>query len=166
MATILAIPVLGALIIIQSVLISQMRLLHGTADLVLLAVTAWALHERTKSAWQWALIAGLLMTLASALPLGLALVSYLIPVALALALRRRVWRIPIMAMLVTTFASTALVHLVTAFTLRVLGTPLNLLEALNLVALPGILLNLLFALPMYAIIHDLGNWVYPQELEV
>lgn len=166
MAVLVGIPILIILLMVQSVLISQIRLLQGSADIVLLAVIAWALHERTRSGWQWAIIAGLLMTVASALPFGLALFSYLLAAGMALALKRRIWQVPIMAMLVTTFVSTGLIHLITAVTLRVLGNPINVIEAVNLVALPSILLNLLFAIPVYALVHDLGNWLYPQEIEV
>lgn len=166
MAVLLGIPILVILMMVQSVLISQIRLLQGTADVVLLAIIAWALHERTTTGWHWAVIGGLLMTLTSALPLGLALISYLLAAGMALGLKRRIWQVPIMAMLVTTFFSTALIHVITAITLRILGTSINVVEAINLVALPSILLNLLFAIPVYALVQDLGNWLYPQEIEV
>jgi hypothetical protein len=32
--------------------------------------------------------------------------------------------------------------------------------------LPGILLNLLLAIPAYGLLHELANWIYPEELEV
>jgi hypothetical protein len=38
---------------------SRIPLLHGSADLILLALVAWALQKRVNTAWQWALIGGL-----------------------------------------------------------------------------------------------------------
>jgi hypothetical protein len=49
--------------------------------------------------------------------------------------------------------------------LRLVGDPLPLLQSFNLVVLPSALLNLLFAIPAYALLGDLANWLYPEELE-
>jgi len=66
MAFLLAIPILGLMVIIQSAILSQVQLLYGTVDLVLVVVVAWAVQERVKTAWHWGVIAGLLVTLATA----------------------------------------------------------------------------------------------------
>jgi hypothetical protein len=50
--------------------------------------------------------------------------------------------------------------------LRLLGDPLPIADALGLVALPSLLLNLLFAIPVYVFMRDLARWVHPvQEIE-
>jgi hypothetical protein len=46
------------------------------------------------------------------------------------------------------------------------GVPLPINDSINLVILPSTLLNLLLALPIYAIVSDLAQWVYPEEVEV
>jgi len=53
MAVFLAIPLLGLLVIMQSAILSQVRLLNGTVDLVLLVLVAWSVQERVKTAWHW-----------------------------------------------------------------------------------------------------------------
>jgi hypothetical protein len=50
--------------------------------------------------------------------------------------------------------------------LRLFGNPLPWIEAFNLITLPSIILNLLFAIPAYALLGDLANFLYPEELAV
>jgi rod shape-determining protein MreD len=166
MATILAVPILLLMVILQSAVVSQVPLLHGTADMVLLVITAWALQERVRTAWQWSLMGGLMVGYFSVLPVGIPIAGYLITTGLALALRRRIWQIPFLAMLVVLLVGTPLIQLSTALFLIIGGTPLSWLEAINLIVLPSLLLNLLLALPVYVIIRDLADWVYPEEIEI
>lgn len=166
MAILIAFPILGGLLMFQSAVASYIPLLHGTVDLVLLALIAWALQERVDTAWQWALIGGLLFSLASALPVGVMLLAYVGVVAIAELIKRRVWQIPIIAMFVTVFFGTLLTHGLSVTALVLGGTPLPLFQALNLVTLPSLFLNILLAIPMYSLIGDLAGWLYPVELEV
>ena len=46
----LSLPVLGVLAMLQVAVISRAPLLQGSADLVLIALIAWTLHERVRSA--------------------------------------------------------------------------------------------------------------------
>ena len=151
---------------LQSAVASRIPLMHGTVDLVLLALVAWALQKRVNTAWQWALIGGLLFSLASALPVGVMLVGYLGVVGLAELFKRRVWHVPVLAMFVTVFLGTLITHILSILALLLTGTPLPLLQTMNLITLPSLLLNTLLAVPMYAMMGDLAGWLYPQEIEV
>ena len=52
------------------------------------------------------------------------------------------------------------------FVLNLLGTPLPIGDSLGLIVLPSVLLNLLFSIPIYAMMRDLAQWVSPvQEVE-
>ena len=166
MALLIALPILGGLLILQSAVLSRVNLLQGAADLVLVALLAWTLQKRVRSAWFWAIIGGLLVGYLSALPFGVIHVAYLLAVGLAMILRQRVWELPILAMLIATFFGTLITHLVQIVALRVLGTSLPFWESLNLVTLPSVLLNLLLAIPFYAIFSDLARLLYPEPLEV
>lgn len=159
------IPVMAALVMIQSGIVSQTTMLHGAADIVLLAVIAWALQERVKTAWHWAVIAGLLAGLLSGVPFGVYLGCYLLVTLICLLLRRQAWKIPLLAMLLVTFIGTLLVQGVTFMALTLTGVRLPILDSINLVVLPSILLNLLLAVPFYVVIGDLANWLHPVELE-
>jgi rod shape-determining protein MreD len=166
MAILLAIPILGLLIIFQSAILSQVHLLQGTVDLVLLALVAWAVQERVKTAWHWAVIAGLLSSLVSTMPVTAILAGYLATTGAALLLRRIFWQRPLFAMIAATFIGTLIINSISLITLRVLGTPLPLIESLNLITLPSALLNLMLAIPVYAIFGDLASWLYPVEIEM
>ncbi len=166
MPVLISLPVLGFLVIFQSAVVSRIHLLQGTADLVLLALSAWTLQERVSSAWQWCAIGVLLLSLVTALPLPALAIAYLATTFLALIVRRHIWQVPILAMLITTFAGTLIIQLVSLAAIWLGGTSLPILETLNLVLLPSLLLNLLLALPMYALMGDLANWLHPKEIEV
>jgi hypothetical protein len=166
MTVLIAIPVLGFLIILQSAIVSQIPLLHGTADLVLLALAAWAVQEKVRTTWQWGLIGGLMVALVSALTFFAVLPAYLLSTGVARALRRQLWQMPLLAMLTAVFIGTLILHTTTFIVLRTNGTLLPLREAFNLVTLPSALLNLLLAVPVYALIGDLANRLYPDEIEM
>ena len=164
MLYLLGIPLLTLLVMLQIAVVSTLPLLHGTADLVLLVLLAWALQERVSSAIEWGAIGGLLIGVISAVPFWIPLLGYLSAVGLARLLRRRVWQTPLLAMFITTVAGTLMVHLFTWVILRIQGTPLPPWDSLNQVVLPAALLNLLLALPVYALVTDLAQSIYPEEV--
>jgi rod shape-determining protein MreD len=166
MATLIAIPILGALLILQTAILSQVPLLRGTTDLVMVAIIAWSLQKSVKTAWQWGIIGGLLVSIVTALPFGLPIISYLLVVGIALLLRQRVWQVPILAMFVATFLGTLITQTMAIAVLRFTGTPLAWLESVNMITLPSMLLNLVVAIPAFALFGDLARWLYPEELVV
>jgi hypothetical protein len=165
MSILFAFPFLGLIVILQSAVINRMPLLHGTADVILLVITAWALRPRVKTHWHWTIIGGLLISLFTALPVFVFLAGYLVATAMAVYLRQRVWKAPLLAMFSVIFTITLFIHIMTVFTLGVQGTLLPLLEVLNQVTLPSLVLNLLLAVPVYAIIGDIADRFFPEELE-
>ncbi len=166
MAVLVAFPVFSLLLILQSAVLSRVTLLHGTVDLVLLALVAWSLHKRVQTAWHWGIIAGVLFSIVSAMPYGASLVGYLLVVGFTLMLRRRIWQAPLLAMLIATFVGTLVVHALALIALRLAGNPLSWMDAINLITLPSVLLNLLLAVPAYVLFSDLANLLYPEQLEM
>lgn len=166
MPTLLAIPILIFVLMLQTVIVSSLPLLNGTADLVLLVLAAWSLQDRGRSAWLWTLLAGVMVGVISALPLMVPVIGYLLVTFIARMIRRRVWQTPILAMFVVTFTGSVLYQGLVMGVLIFNGTPLPLLDSLNLVVLPGTLLNLLLALPIHAMVADLAQWVFPEGIEV
>jgi rod shape-determining protein MreD len=165
MINLVGVILFGILAILQSTIVSRMQLLNGTADLLLLFIVAWALQDRVESAWQWCLIGGIFASLYSALPFGTYVIAYLIATGIARILKRRVWKAPFLAMLAATFLGTLVVQLVSLVARLVTGVNIPMTSALNLILIPGLLLNLLLAIPVYSIVHDLAGWLYPEELE-
>ncbi len=166
MATFIAIPILTGLMLLQSGILSRIPLLHGTPDLLLLFILAWAMQRRVQTAWQWSVIGAAIFSLVSALPLGTPVLAYGLATAIALLLRQQMWHMPILAMLVAVLLGTLISHLVSILALRLTGDPISILQALNLITLPSAFLNLVLAFPAYAMMGDLAGWLYPEELEV
>jgi hypothetical protein len=164
--TLLALPLFGILAIFQSAVVSRLPLLHGTADLILLVVIAWALQERVRTAWQWAVIAGVIVGYISALNIVIPILAYFLVTGLALLLRQRVWQVPVLAMLAVTFVGSLLIYGLTALVLSISGTPLPLIDTLYLIILPSTILNLLLSIPIYALVKDLSEWLYPEEIDI
>jgi len=166
MAIFLSIPVLGLLVIIQSAVLSRMPLIHGTTDAILVALVAWAVQVRVKSIWQWTIVGGILVNIFSALPLGIALLGYLLTSGMVIVLRRWLWRVPLLAMITATLLGTLLSQSVDILALRLVGTSLPIISAFNEIILPSALLNLLLAIPLYVMIADLAKWAYPEKIEL
>ena len=160
MRNLIGIPVLGLAAILQSAIVSQFPLLGGTADLVLVLIAAWALQEAVNTGFQWAFLASVLVSLVSGLPWMITFACYMGIVGLALALQRRVWQVPLLAMFSITFIGTIVLHLLTLGYLNLSGVTLPLGDSLGLITLPSVLLNMLIAIPVFALARDLARWVF------
>ena len=165
MINLIGLLLFAILSILQSTIVSRIPLLNGTADLILLFIVAWALQDRVESTWQWCLIGGIFASLYSALPFGTFIVTYLIATAIARLLKRRVWKAPFLAMLAATFIGTIIVQVISLAARLITGVNIPLISMLNLILLPGLLLNLILAIPVYSIMRDMAGWLYPEELE-
>jgi hypothetical protein len=146
---------------LQSAIISRVYLLSGSADLPLVMLAAWALQDGVDSAWHWAIATGLLVGFLSGLSWVVPVAGYVTVVVLAYLFQRRVWQAPLLAMFSITFIGTIIVSLLSVGVLRFSGVPLPMNDVLGLVMLPGVLLNMLLAIPVYAVMRDLARWVYP-----
>jgi len=156
-----AAPVILLTVILQSAVISRVYLLSGIADLPLVMLAAWALQEEVDSAWHWAVATGLLVGFVSGISWIVPFSGYLAVVMLARIFQRRVWQAPLLAMFSITFLGTILVSLFSIVALRFSGVQLPIGDVLGLLTLPGVLLNMLIAIPVYAVMRDLARWVYP-----
>ena len=166
MTVLVAIPLLSFLVILQSAVVSRMPLLHGTPDLVMLAVVAWAFQERVETAWHWTILGGIFISISSAMPVGVFIAGYLATTAMARFLRQRAWKLPFIGMLITTIFGTLITQGLAIIGISLTGNLLPLIDSLNLITLPSLLLNLLLAVPIYVLISDLANWLFPKEIEV
>ncbi len=153
------------MLVIQMAIASRIPLLSGYADLMLVAVAAWSLQERAQTAWHWAILAGLLVGWTSAAPWAISLIGYMLMVIFARALVRRIWQTPLLAMFVVVFVGTLLMHVLTIAALILTGSRMTFADALSVVTLPSLFINLSLALLIYPILRDLAVWVYDIEDE-
>jgi hypothetical protein len=69
-------------------------------------------------------------------------------------------------MLIATIGATFAQHIIEIVVLFIAGTQLPFSQSVVLVTLPSILLNLFFALPVYALVTDLARRIYPIEVQI
>ena len=145
----IAFPVLILVVILQSSVISQITLLKGYGDLMLVVLAAWGLQARISSPWIWAVLGGLLVGFVSKAPWPILLTGYVFVSLLAQLLQRRVWQAPLLAMFSVTFLGTVVLNLLLLVNFQIFGPSLKFNEALGLIILPNLLINLLIALPVF-----------------
>lgn len=167
MRNLVAIPVILLSVILQSAMVSRVYLLSGMADLPLVMLAAWALQDDVDSSWHWAVAFGLMVGFVSGIAWYVPVIGYVVVVALAQLLQKRVWQAPLLAMFSVTFLGTIVHSLVSYIVLRgISGVVLPLEDVLGLLVLPSVLLNMLLTIPAYAVMRDLSRWVYPSpEIE-
>lgn len=163
MRNLIAFPILGLAVILQSSIVSQVQLLGGFADLPLVLIAAWALQERVDTHWHWGALVCLFTFPISNLPIPVVILGYLGVIILGRILQRRIWQAPLLAMFSVVFIGTLFFHLLSFVVLRSLGTPLDIREVVGIITLPSLLLNMLLSIPMYAFMRDISYWVYPAE---
>lgn len=163
MRNLVAFPLLALVVILQSSVISQVKLISGYADLPMLILGAWALQERVKSAWHWTILGCMMLGFVSHMPWYVLATSYFAVTFIAQTFQRRVWQAPLLAMFSVTFAGTLTIHVTSFIFLRLLGTPFIFGDVIGLITLPSLLLNMLFSIPIYTFMRDLARWVYPPE---
>ena len=161
MRNLIAIPVILLAVILQSSIVSRVTLLSGIADLPLVMLAAWAMQDVVETAWHWAIAMGVLVGFVSGLSWVVPLLSYLLVIAFAQVLQRRVWQAPLLAMFSITFLGTISLSFFSLMVLRFSGISLSVTDVFGLLTLPGILLNMLLAIPVFAVMRDLAHWVYP-----
>lgn len=151
---------------LQTAVLSQVHLLQGMGDLVLVVLLLWSTQAPPRATWLWTLSAGLLLGWLSALPWPAFLIAYVLCVALARLLRRWLWTLPFLASLLSVFTGTFLSLGIQWLTLQLQGISLPLPTAFNQIMLPSLLLNLGLTVLLYGWVHDLAAWLYPKTLEV
>ena len=124
-------------------------------------LAALALQEDVDSAWHWAAAMGLMVGFVSGIPLYVPVIAYILIVAMAQILQRRVWQAPLLAMFSVTFMGTIIMDGLSYAALTIEGVSMPVEDVLGLLILPGVLLNMLLAIPVYAVMRDLARWVYP-----
>jgi hypothetical protein len=56
---------------------------------------------------------------------------------------------------------TIILNILTYLVMQIGGVAMPVGDVLGLLVLPGVLLNMLLAIPIYAMMRDLSRWVYP-----
>jgi cell shape-determining protein MreD len=159
----LAFPVLITAYILQTTLMVRITLLSGFPDLTMLILIAWVLQEDSKYAWIWAIMGGLIIGFSSAIPWFIFSVSYLMIIVIAQRFKSSIWQNPVLAMMLMTALGTFILLGAEFIALQVMGINLIFSDILTRTILPSMLLNLLIAFPIYFLMKEFGNLLYPNK---
>jgi cell shape-determining protein MreD len=163
MSILLSVPLLIFMLVLQTTLVSEVRLLHGSADLILVWLAAWGLTSKDRSGYLLAFFAGGLVSYVSALPWYVFPIAYMLTIALARYVSSQLWQSPLMSMFAITLVTSILLYLISMVGLSINGTFYSFQISLYHVIIPSIFLNLLIAIPVYAIGRDFSGWVFRNE---
>ena len=151
---------------LQYSVFSRWMILSGSPDLVLLLIIALCLHQKQRGFWILILIMGGIVGFVSALPFFVPMIVYLTVYFMALLLKQRVWQTPLLEMFLLTFGATIMENFLTIAAVFVQRISFTFSEALVHVVLLAVLLNMLLAIPVHAIVRELGVWLYPQGAQL
>ena len=166
MAYAIGLPLMALLAILQSAVASQLRLADGRADLVLVAVVAWALTGRSQEAMVLGLAGGLFLDLLSALPLGstgLAMVLVAFVVSLT---EGRLWGAHLLTPLGVVFAASSFFSAYMLLASVIVGARVDVPSLASRILLPETFLNMLLAIPAAQLATGLKRALVPPEVEI
>lgn len=166
MIYLIGIPLLALLSVLQATVFTQVRILDGAPDLVLLAVVAWAITGHSRQAMSLGFIGGVLLDLLSGLPLGVTSLPLILSAYLVSFGEGRFWEVHFLMPLGAVLAASIVYHGVGLGVLFALGRPPELGFALSRVVLPSVVLNLLLALPVAQLTQGLEQRLYPPEVGI
>lgn len=161
MSGLIAFPVLILLMILQTTVVREINLLHGSADILLVWLCAWTLREDSQEKWIWIAVACALMVYFSAVPWFAVILGYLVIIILAKQIYQRLWQSPLISTFILVMASSITFYMVSYIGLQTGTNAYPFRETLIQVIIPSILLNLLFSIPVYVFARDVFQWTHP-----
>jgi cell shape-determining protein MreD len=153
-------------LMLQYGIVSQTPLLAGYADLILLVVTAWGLHQRTRYFWVVILVISAMVGAISAEPMLIPIIVYMSVYLAAIWLRKKILQSPLLAMFFLIFVGTLFQHFLYMVSLFISRTAFSWREAIFNILLPSLILNMLLAIPVQALIQELARTSQPKANEL
>ncbi len=155
MITIIGVPLIAVLVIIQTSIISRLNISYGSADLVMVFLIAWILCENRRSGIWWAVAAGFFMSYISAVPFYSYLIGYVLIGLICMEVKKRMWNIPLIIMIVITFLGTVIYLMISFATISFFYSSLPLIESIEKIVLPSAAINMVISIPVFVIIRDI-----------
>lgn len=153
MGNYLSVPILALAAALQSSFVPQIRFLGGGPDLVFLCVLAWSINARLEESVTWALVGGIIQDLLSATATGTSAIGLVLVVFGVHQIAGQVHRVGVLLLLVLVLAGSFMQQTALLILLPLTGFKVDVLRDFGYVILPTMLYNLVFALPVYAIIR-------------
>jgi cell shape-determining protein MreD len=167
MRSLIFIPILIIGVILQSTIISQFSILSGFADLMLLVLVSWSINTDDKLAMVWAIVAGGLVSIFSAMSPIVPILGYVIAVSITKTVIKRTWQVPMIAVIFSTIISTLVVHFLSIGAIWINSNfSSNIVQLIQIITVPSLFLNILLILPVNSLMKDVSHWVFPEtEIE-
>ena len=162
-STFMSIPIMLIFSVIQTVAVSRITLMGGSADIILLAIVSWGISEEDSSVYFWALVGGIFISFISAMPTAAVITSYLVIAGISRVFQKVLWQAPILAILLSTFIGTIAKFTIDIIALQLMGIELTLFESIKMALAPNLILNLFILFPIYLIMSDLARRISPKE---
>ena len=161
----LLIPLFVLMAIAQSTVVSSIRLLGVTPDLVLLMVVAWAALRGSQEGILMALVSGVMIDALSGAPFGTATAA-LVAASYVVGLGAiNVFRTARVFPYAAAALATLLYDLVFLFFLTMTGHEVPWAATLGRIVLPSIIINALFMAPVYHVLAWLVARMQPASVE-
>ncbi|MGH2619787.1 MAG: rod shape-determining protein MreD [Anaerolineales bacterium] len=164
MSLLLGFAGISFLAVLQTSLVNHLRLLDGRPDLILLAVTGWALSGHGRQAMLFGFVGGFALDLFSEVPLGVSSAALVLVAALVSYSEGRFWGIHPLMQLAAVLAASGVFYAAQLASLGIGGHPFDLLLVLNRTVLPSLFLNLVLALPAAQAAEALSRFFTPGEV--
>ena len=162
-SSILSIPVMLIFTVFQTVAISRINLLSGSADIVLLAIVSWGISKKDSSIFFWALFGGFLISYISAMPAPATITSYLIIAIITWIVQKRFWQSPILSILISSLIGTVIKFLIDVISLQFIDIQFDFPMSVRMTLAPNLILNLFFLFPVFLVINDMAKLISPKE---
>jgi hypothetical protein len=142
---------------------SNIQILAGKIDLLMLGVIAWIIQKKTAliDIVIYSIITVFFIYLISAESIVIILGLYSLLVFVVFWSKNNIQQLPIVSMLIFSAIFTFFHLVIFGFYLQLSGIPMVAEEVFQTVILPSMIINLIAAIPMYLLVNELHRWVYP-----
>lgn len=162
-STFISLPIMLIFSVIQTVAVSRIKLMGGSADIILLAIVSWGVSEEDNGVFFWALAGGIFISFISAMPTAAVITSYLFIAGITRIFQKALWQAPILAILLSAFVGTIAKFTIDLIVLQFMGIELTLSTSIKMMLAPNLMLNLFIIFPIYLIMSDLAKRISPKE---
>ena len=164
MSLLLGFAGISLLAVLQSSLVNHLRLLDGRPDLILLAITGWALAGHGRQAMLFGFVGGFALDLFSEVPLGVSSAALVLVAVLVSYSEGRFWGVHPLMQLAAVIAASGVFYAAQLAGLGIGGHSFDLPLVVNRIVLPSLFLNLVLALPAAQAAEALSRFFTPAEV--
>lgn len=148
---------------LQLGIFSNIQILAGKIDLLMLGVIAWVIQKKTEliDIVIYSIVTVFFIYLISAESIIIIIGLYSLIVFVVYWSKNNIQQLPIISMLIFSAVFTFFHLVIFGFYLQLSGIAMVAEEVFQSVILPSMIINLIAAIPMYLLVNELQRWVYP-----